>query len=523
MPQSQTEFEEFFDLALDLMVIAGFDGSIRRVNAAYERTLGHPVRELVSRQFLETVHPEDAPRVRDVFGELVDGDRDDVIGFENRIICGDGSVRWLQWNTRTVRERGIVFAVGRDVTDRRRADAELREAQRTVEASRDELARLAEEHAALRRVATLVARGAPPEELFTAVVAEVERLLLGAHAGLTRYEPDGTMTIVAISERVADSFPVGSRWPLGGKNIGTMVFETGRSARIDGYGDASGRLGVAVRERGVASVVGAPIVVEGRRWGVMTMASTEHRLPPDSEAQLASFTELVATAIAMESVPLLANAEAQRELAASRARIVAAADEERRRVVRDLHDGAQQALVHTIITLKLARRALENGQDDTPGLLTEALDNAERATDELRELAHGILPEVLTRGGLRAGVDTLASRMPVPVEIDVSVGRLPAAVEATAYFLVSEALTNVAKHARAGHAEVTARIEDDTLAVRVRDDGIGGARPDGSGLLGLADRLAALDGQLRVESPTDGGTLISAAIPIGGRSPELRS
>jgi PAS domain S-box-containing protein len=515
VPPSQTEFEEFFDLALDLMVIAGFDGSIRRVNAAYERTLGYPVRELLSRPFLETVHPEDVPRVRDVFGELVNGDRDDLISFENRVICCDGSVRWLQWNTRTVPERGLVFGVGRDVTDRRRADAELHEAQRTVEASRDELARLAEEHAALRRVATLVAQGAPPDELFTAVVEEVERVLPGAYAGLSRYAPDGTMTMVAISESLADSFPVGSRWPLGGKNVSTMVFETGRSARIDSYGDASGRIGVAVGEWGPASLVGVPIVVDGRRWGVMTMASTEHPLPPDSEAQLASFTELVATAIA--------NAEAQRELAASRGRIVAATDEERRRVVRDLHDGAQQRLVHTIVTLKMARRALKNGQDDTPALLTEALDNAQRATDELRELAHGILPAVLTHGGLRAGVDTLASRMPVPVEIDVSVGRLPAAVEATAYFLVSEALTNVAKHARAGHAEVTARIEDCTLAVHVRDDGIGGARSEGSGLLGLADRLAALDGHLRVESPTDGGTLITAAIPIGGSSPELRN
>ena len=515
MPRSQTEFEEFFDLALDLMVIAGFDGSIRRVNAAYERTLGLPVRELLSRPFLETVHPEDAPRVRDLFGELVDGDRDDVTGFENRVICGDGSVRWLQWNTRTVPERGIVFAVGRDVTDRRRADAELHEAQRTVEASRDELARLAEEHAALRRVATLVAHGAPPEELFTAVVAEVERVVLGAHATLIRYAPDGTMTIVATSESLTDSFPVGSRWPLGGKNVTTMVFETGRSARLDDYRDASGRLGVAVRERGAVTVVGAPIVVEGRRWGVMTLASTEDPLPPDSEAQLASFTELVATAIA--------NAEAQRELAASRARIVAATDDERRRVVRDLHDGAQQRLVHTILTLKMARLALESGQDDTPVLLTEALDHAERTTDELRELAHGILPEVLTRGGLRAGVKALASRTTVPVEVDVPVSRLPPAVEATAYFLVSEALTNVVKHARAGHAEVTVRIDDGALAVHVRDDGIGGARPDGSGLVGLADRLAALDGRLRVESPTDGGTLISAAIPIGDWSPESRS
>ena len=217
VPRSQTEFEEFFDLALDLMVIAGFDGSLKRVNAAYERTLGHPVRELLSRPFLETVHPEDVPRVRDLFGELVDGARDELIGFENRIVRSDGSVRWVQWNTRTVPERGIVFAVGRDVTERRRADAELREAQRTVEASRDELARLADEHAALRRVATLVAQGAPPEALFTAVVEEVERLMPGAHSSMARYAPDGTMTIVAISERLTDSFPVGSRWPLGGR------------------------------------------------------------------------------------------------------------------------------------------------------------------------------------------------------------------------------------------------------------------------------------------------------------------
>jgi signal transduction histidine kinase len=200
-------------------------------------------------------------------------------------------------------------------------------------------------------------------------------------------------------------------------------------------------------------------------------------------------------------------------VAASRARIVAATDEERRRVVRDLHDGAQQRLVHTTITLKLARRAARNGED-VPALLTEALAHAEQATAELRELAHGILPAVLTQGGLRAGVDALASRMPVPVENGVSVGRLPAAVEATAYFVVAEALTNVAKHARAGRASVAARVVDGTVRVQVRDDGIGGARPDGSGLLGLADRLAVLDGRLRIESPVDGGTLVAADIPV---------
>jgi signal transduction histidine kinase len=210
----------------------------------------------------------------------------------------------------------------------------------------------------------------------------------------------------------------------------------------------------------------------------------------------------------------IANTEAWTEVAASRARIVAATDDERRRVVRNLHDGAQQRLVHTTIMLKLARRALQNEDDGLPALLTEALDNAQQATAELRELAHGILPAVLTQGGLRAGVDALASRMPLPVKNAVSVGRLPAAVEATAYFVAAEALTNVAKHAHARHAQVTARIQDGTVHVEICDDGIGGAWPIGSGLIGLADRLAALDGELRVDSPADGGTLVAADIPL---------
>jgi PAS domain S-box-containing protein len=360
--------------------------------------------------------------------------------------------------------------------------------------SRGGLARLAEEQAALRRVATLVARGASPEELFAAVVEEVGRVFGVANVGLARYESGATMTTVAISERLADAFPVGVRWPLGGKNASTVVFETGRPARIE-YGDASGQLGVAMRNQAFSSSVGAPIVVEGRVWGVLTLASTEHPLPADSEARLASFSELVATAMA---------------------RIVVATDEERRRVVRDLHDGAQQRLVHTVITLKLAQKGLPNQEDDLAALVTEALDHAEQAMAELRELAHGILPAVLTQGGLHAGVEALASRMPVPVENAVSVGRLPAAVEATAYFVVAEALTNVAKHARARRASVRTRIEDGAVQVQVRDDGVGGARPDGNGLIGLADRLTALGGELRIDSPAQGGTLVAAAIPLPG-------
>jgi signal transduction histidine kinase len=371
--------------------------------------------------------------------------------------------------------------------------------------SRAGLARLAEEQAALRRVATLVAGGARPEAVFAAVANEVARLLSADLANVIRYESDDTVTLVASA---GDLFPVGRRWPLAGhSNLATLVSETGRPARIDNYADATGPLAEDIREEGIRSAVGTPIKVEGRLWGLITAGSSQEQpLPPDTEARLARFTELVATAIA--------NTEARAEVAASRARIVAAADEERRRVVRDLHDGAQQRLVHTTITLKLAHRAWQNEEKDLPGLLTEALDHAQQATNELRELAHGILPEVLTQGGLHAGVDALASQMPVPVEIGVSVGRLPAAVEATAYFVVAEALTNVAKHAGARRATVTARVEDGIVRVRVRDDGVGGARPDGSGLLGLADRLAAFGGQLRVESPADGGTLVAADLPV---------
>jgi signal transduction histidine kinase/ketosteroid isomerase-like protein len=374
--------------------------------------------------------------------------------------------------------------------------------------SRAALARLAEEQAALRRVATLVAHGVPPEQLFAAVTEEVTRLFLADLATICRYESDGTYTIVASAGR---RFPGGSRWALGGKNLATLVFETGRPARIENYDDASGPLADDVRAVGGRSAVGTPIIVEDRLWGATGVVMSRKQPPSDTEARLASFMELVATAIS--------NTEARTEVAASRARIVAATDNERRRVVRDLHDGAQQRLVHTIVTLKLACRALEDGQEGGSVLVTEALGHAEHAHGEMRELARGIIPTVLTRGGLPAGVDALAARTPVPVQIDVTVDRLPTAVEATAYFVVAEALTNVAKHALAGHAEVLARVEHGALVVEVRDDGVGGARPDGNGLQGLADRVSALNGRLRIDSPADGGTLVAAVLPLSGQLP----
>jgi signal transduction histidine kinase len=201
-------------------------------------------------------------------------------------------------------------------------------------------------------------------------------------------------------------------------------------------------------------------------------------------------------------------------LAASRARIVAATDEERRRVVRDLHDGAQQRLVQTIVTLKLAQSEAQNDGESADALVVEALDHAERANAELRELAHGILPGALTRGGLRVGVDALVSRMRMPVELAVHGERLPPEIEASAYFVIAEALTNVVKHSLAERAGVKAWVEDSVLHLEIRDDGVGGARPDGAGLVGLQDRVAALGGRLRVESPPEGGTRIAATLPL---------
>ena len=482
VPAPGYALDPFFDLSPDLLGIAGFDGYYKLVNAAFERVLGYSREELMSRPFLELIHPDDLGRASEAFARMVAGE--DVIGFGVRIVCADGSVRHFDWTTRRMPHLGVAYCIGRDVTDR---------------------SALADEQAALRRVATLVARESSPSVVFASVAEELGRRLGVESTGMFRYEDDETFTLVASWGDLPAQVSIGTRFPLGGDNISTRVFRTASPVRIDNYTEATGVAGSRGREAGVRSAAGAPIIVDGRLWGAMLAAAAEP-LPEGTESRMVGFTELVATAIA--------NIDARSELTASRARIVAATDEERRRVVRDLHDGAQQRLVHTVITLKLAQQALEHDAADARSLVSEALDHAQRTTAELRELAHGILPSVLTTGGLRAGVKALASRTPVPVRIEISTGRLPPTIEATAYFVVAEALTNVAKHARAASAAVGARVQNGTLRVEVRDDGVGGARPEGSGLQGLRDRLAALDGQLEVECPADGGTLVAAAIPI---------
>jgi PAS domain S-box-containing protein len=477
VPAPAYEPAQFFDFARDLFCIAGLDGYFKLVNASWERVLGYSREEFMSRAFLDFVHPDDVDDAIDGLSALATGE--DVIEFESRLICADGSVRRFEWNTRTMPHLGVVYGIGRDVTER---------------------TALAEEQAALRRVATSVARESSPDEVFAAVVEEVGRVVGVESTAMLRYEDDGTATPVA--SWGAHPVPVGARFPFE-DNLCSRVFATARPARVDHYADAAD--GATMMALGVRSAVGAPIIVDGRLWGTMIAVAAEP-LPEDTASRMVQFTELVATAIA--------NIDARSALTASRARIVAAADEERRRVARDLHDGAQQRLVHTIITLKLAKEALERDAGDASSLVSEALQHAQRATHELRELAHGILPAALTAGGLRAGVEALASRMPVPVEVEICADRLPPTTEATAYFVVAEALTNVAKHAYATSAAVAVRVVDSTLEVEVSDDGVGGVRPEGSGLQGLVDRLAALDGRLQIASPADGGTLVAAVIPI---------
>jgi signal transduction histidine kinase/PAS domain-containing protein len=413
----------------------------------------------------------------------------------------------------TTQEQRLFQEIGRrlaDALDTLLMIRDLRGAHQMVETSRGELHQLAEEQAALRRVATLVARTASPSEVFESVTREVG-LLCGADlARMDRYEQDGTVTAVAGWSRSGDrDQALRTRFAVEGLGIAALARETGRPVRVDSFADGSDPIAQEARTLGIRAAVGCPIVVEDRLWGVIAASSRgEAGFPAGTESQIAAFTHLVATAIA--------NAESRGELIASRARVVAAADEARRIVVRDLHDGAQQRLVQTVVTLKLARRAQQTGARTAEALIADALEHAERANAELRELAHGLHPAVLTQGGLAAGVNALLSRLTVPVAVDVSVARLAPAIEACAYFVVAEALTNVAKHSHARSATVKAWVEDRALHVEVRDDGKGGARPGGPGLLGLADRVAAVGGRLRVVSPQNGGTLIATTLPLPG-------
>ena len=771
-PQPESELEEFFELSIDPLTIIGFDGEFERVNAAFLRLLGYTKPELFSRSALDILHPDDVEPAREALSQLAEGH--DLVRFEARAICADGAVRWLEWNTRAIPDRGVVYSVGRDTTERRRVEAELREAQRLLEASRDELHVLAEEQAALRRVATLVAHDVPSRELFGAVAGEVGTLCGADFSGMIRYEDDGSLTTVATWAAAGEHPPVPRRWDRDPGDPARMIEDTREATRVDDWTSVPGTMAAVIRDvMGVSSSVGCPIVAEGRLWGALAVHSKQSQpLPPDTESRIAQFTDLVGTAIAnaesrgranrlgeeqatlrrlatlvaqeapLEAVfakvaeevarPLgdvdsalwhdngdrtvtavavrgpsvapgvrvgtrltldgdsvialvlregrphriddfsqiagsvaerarelrmrsavgcpivvgsrtwgamtvatyeaepfapeteshiaqfadlvataianaesraeverlaaeqaalrrvatlvaegaspsavldavaaemeralgadgsmllryepdeeatvvarriagpdrllpgtristdgetvtsmvrrsgrparigsyerargpiadmaramaptvhaavgapivvdgrlwgviiaswggersppgdteermakfaqmldtaIANADTRDQLISSRARLLSAGDEARRRVVRDLHDGAQQRLVHTIVTLKLAQRAFRDEDGKAESLLREALEHAEQGNRELRELAHGILPAVLTQGGLRAGVAAVVARLDLPVRVDVPAERLPAEIEASAYFIAAEAVT----------------------------------------------------------------------------------
>lgn len=378
--------------------------------------------------------------------------------------------------------------------------------------ARIELRRMADEQAALRGVATLVARGAAPAAVFAAVAEEVGRLFAAESTAVARYEAEDTITMVGSWSRTGEDLArtIGRRAALGGRNVTTLVFETGRPARIDRYPDGdSSAITANARGVGSRSAVGAPINVEGRLWGSLAVASPrEAELPAGAEERLADFAELAATAIA--------NAEVHSELTRSRARIVATADDTRRRIERDLHDGTQQRLVSLALELRLIQ---DTAPAELPQLRAGIGQVAEQLTEvlaELRRISRGIHPSILSEGGLGPALRTLARRSAIPVELHVHTeSRYPLPVEVATYYVVSEALTNTTKHAGVAQAEVVVEERDSTLRVRISDEGVGGAEPQrGSGLIGLRDRVEALGGAINFTSPVGHGTVIQVSLPL---------
>jgi signal transduction histidine kinase len=374
--------------------------------------------------------------------------------------------------------------------------------------ARTEIERLAGEQAALRRVATLVARGAETGEVFAAVAREASGVMHLPVAAVQRYEDDGeTTTVMAAWSDRPHPFQPGTRWPYHGSGLAGRVRQSGRAGRVEDFSRRRGGFAVRAREVGLHSVAAAPIIVDGAVWGLVTIASTGGPLPDQAEGRLAEFTELLGTAIA--------NTQSRAELSASRARIVAAADETRRRLERDLHDGIQQRLVSLALKARTIETMTPRPADEIQGELSRLADGLGTAMDELREISRGIHPAILSEAGLGPALEALARRSAVPVELDLNLGpRLSEHVEAAGYYIASEAITNVAKHAQASVIDMRADGCDGALTLSISDDGIGGADPSrGSGIIGLKDRVEALGGTISVLSPPGHGTALHVQLP----------
>jgi len=381
----------------------------------------------------------------------------------------------------------------------------------TASADAQEAVRLlADEQAALRRVASLVAQGASGAEIFRAVSDEVAHLLGEDLAAVAKFDRDApVVTIVGVTKPVA-GVEIGTRVELSEETPTGRVYATGRPARVDraDWSTAVSPMGRIAHGLGVVSSVASPIIVEGRVWGATSALSSTKPLPPETGRRLERFSELVAAAIA--------NAESRSELAASRRRLVAVADEARHRIERNLHDGTQQRLVSLALAVRAAEADIPHDWHDIRSELSQIATGLTDAVVELQQITRGGQPARLEQCGLGAALRTLAHRSPIPVELDIAIdGRLPGAVEVAAYYVASEALANAAKHAQATSVAVSLARRYESIIVSIRDDGVGGADPArGSGLVGLTDRVEALGGSLDVRSPSGRGTRITARLPV---------
>jgi len=377
--------------------------------------------------------------------------------------------------------------------------------------AREDLRYLAAEQASLRRVATLVAHHAPSDELFALVGGEVKTLLGVPFVAVTRYE--GRRVTVVGAAGGNPHISLGGSWTLDGPSVSATVLDTGRSARMDEYTGLAGEVAAIAQTAGFQSVAGAPIVVAGHVWGAIIAVSTSDPLPDRSETRIAEYTELVATAIS--------NAATTEELVTSRARIVAASDEGRRRLERDLHDGTQQRLIALALDIQRLRTRLPVGDATTANSLSKLQNEIESILEELQELSRGLHPALLARGGLLPPLQALARRSPIPVDLHVTTEqRPPEPVEIATYYAVAEALTNAIKHSHASQVTIEIQSADGMLRASVRDDGIGGANAgDGTGLIGLTDRIAALGGTLHLHSPPHNGTIIEIELPYAAHGP----
>jgi PAS domain S-box-containing protein len=494
------------DAALDCVICMDDRGRVTYFNESAQLTFGYRASDAIGRDLADVIVP---PALRDAHRQ----------GLARFLRTGETRILGRRLDLVAMRVDGTEFPaeltvtrlappsgpgfIGfvRDITERLTAETELRAARAKFEL-------IANEQTALRRVATLVARQATSEELLAAVAREIAELLGAPWSSVLRYDSQGNVTLVgAWGEQ--PPLVVGDTWPLNQAVTAGVIWRTRKPASVD-VAEFDSSLASAMLSAGLRFATGAPIVVEGELWGAITVLErTRDALPPEVVGRLESFTELVATAVA--------NATARSELVAARRRVIEAADVARAKVTRDMHDGAQQKFVNSLINLQLAQDKWSSDPPRARELLDIGAQEADLGIELLRELAAGLHPTILSDMGLQAALESLAARAPIPVELEVADAELPPSLQTGVYFFCSEALTNVIKHSSATLASVRVATADGWLGIEVRDDGVGGAGigAGGSGLLGLSDRIASLEGAFSVSSPEGGaGTTLIARVPL---------